>query len=86
MLLSRQRSHGRNAESHSRGCVLHGVVVVTGWHREGVALRMNGPRGVAGSAAGNRLSETLVNGRHGQVVIQELGELHRHQGVTVVQI
>lgn len=86
MLLARQRPHRREAHTRARGNVHGGVEVIARRHGERIALGMDGARRVARPAAGNRLLEAFMDGRHRQVVVQELRELHHHQRVAIVQI
>lgn len=55
-------------------------------YRERVTLRMDGSGAVTGPAIRDRLEETFGNRRHGQIVVQELGVLHEHQGIPGVQV
>lgn len=47
---------------------------------------MHGAGTVARPTIQDRLVEAFVDGRHGEVVVQELGVLHHHEGVSRMQI
>lgn len=86
MLLAGQRPHGWETHPRARRHVHRGIVMVARWHWEGITLGMNRSGRVARTTAGYRLGETFVDRRHGEVVVQKLGELHYHQSVSIVQV
>ena len=86
VLLARQRPHGRETHSRARRYVHGGIVMVARGDGEGITLGMNRSGRIARATTRYRLGETFVNGRHGEVVVEKLSELHYHQSVSIVQV
>ena len=63
------------------GYIQRREVRVVSWHRDRPTFLVNRLRRVAGSTIENDVVDVFVDGREGDVVIEELSVLHQHQGV-----